>query len=117
MLKIRLQRVGRRHEPAFRLVLTEHANSSKSGRFKELLGSYDPRKKGEALKAERLKHWLSKGATPTPTVQNLLVRKGVIRGKKVHVAGAMAGAVPATEEVKNDTIEAVETPADVSPTE
>ena len=87
MLKIRLQRVGRKHQPAFRLVLTESENSTKSGRFKEVLGSYDPRKTDEALKVDRVKYWLAKGATPTASVSNLLVKKGVIRGKKVHVAG------------------------------
>lgn len=86
MLKIRLQRVGRKHEPTFRLVLTDSKNSTKSGRFNEILGSYDPRKSGEAFKTERIKHWIKMGAGITPTVSNLLVRKGVIKGKKTHVA-------------------------------
>src|SRR3989344_8297223 len=86
MLKIRLQRVGRKHEPAFRLVLTESKNSTKSGRFKEVLGSYDPRKRTEALKADRIKHWLSMGVGITPTINNLLIKKGVIRGKKIDVS-------------------------------
>ncbi len=85
MLKIRLQRVGRIHQPAFRLVLTESDNSTKSGRFKEMLGSYDPRKTNEAIKADRVSYWLSKGAKATSTVHNLLVKKGVIRGKKIAV--------------------------------
>src|SRR3989344_1839560 len=86
MLKIRLQRVGRKHEPAYRLVLTESLNSSKSGRFKEILGSYDPRKTTESLKTDRIQHWLSKGVSPTPSVYNLLINKGIISGKKIHVA-------------------------------
>lgn len=85
MLKIRLQRVGRKHEPSFRLVLTDSKNSTKSGRFNEVLGSYDPRKSTESFKAERIKHWLSMGAGLTGTVNNLLIKKGIIRGKKVHV--------------------------------
>lgn len=88
MLKIRLERVGRVHEPSFRLVLTESKNSTKTGRFKEILGSYDPRKSTDSLKAERIKYWLSQGASPTPTVHNLLVRHKVIIAKKIHVAGA-----------------------------
>ncbi len=90
MLKIRLQRVGRAHEPAFRLVLTRSENSTKSGRFLEVLGSYDPRKKNEALKADRIRHWLSKGVQVTPTISNLLVKKGVIKGKKINVSKAKA---------------------------
>jgi small subunit ribosomal protein S16 len=85
MLKIRLQRVGRKHEPSFRLVLTDSENSTKSGRFTELLGNYDPRKTTEALKGDRIKYWISQGATLTGSVNNLLIKKGVIRGKKVHV--------------------------------
>lgn len=85
MLKIRLQRVGRKHEPSFRLVLTDSKNSSKSGRFTELLGSYDPRKSLEALKVDRIKHWLAQGAGVTGTINNLLIKKGITRGKKTHV--------------------------------
>jgi small subunit ribosomal protein S16 len=86
MLKIRLQRVGRIHEPAFRLVLTDSKNSTKSGKFEEVLGSYDPRKNTEAFKADRIQHWISQGVGITPTINNLLIKKGIIRGKKVHVS-------------------------------
>ncbi|MDP2651410.1 MAG: 30S ribosomal protein S16, partial [bacterium] len=84
MLKIRLQRVGRKHETAFRLVLTDSKNSTKSGRFKEILGSYDPRKNVDAIKADRVKHWLSVGAQATGTVHNLLVTHKIIDAKKVN---------------------------------
>lgn len=87
MLRIRLQRVGRKHEPTFRVVLTDSRNSTKSGRFLEVLGSYDPRGKREvAFKKERVLHWLSFGAKATGTVYNLLVAHGVVAGKKVHVS-------------------------------
>ena len=93
MLKIRLQRVGRRHEPSFRLVLTDSKNSTKSGRFKEVLGSYDPRHGGagsresnDSLHAERIKYWLSNGANPTDTVHNLLVKHRIINAKKINVS-------------------------------
>jgi small subunit ribosomal protein S16 len=101
MLKMRLQRVGRTHEPTFRLVLTESENATKSGRFKEILGSYDPRKTTELLKGERILHWLSKGVLTTPSVNNLLVKKGIIRGKKVDVsAGEGVPLAPAVEAVE-----------------
>lgn len=85
MLKIRLQRVGRVHEPRFRLVLTDSKNSTKSGRFKEILGSYDPRKTIDSINADRVKHWLGLGAKATGTVHNLLVSHKVIDAKKVNV--------------------------------
>ncbi len=98
MLKIRLQRVGRAHEPSFRLVLTEGKNGTKSGRFKEMLGSYDPRKTIEAFKSDRIKYWLGIGALATPTVHNLLIKKGLIRGKKIAVAPVVAAAAPVSPE-------------------
>lgn len=85
MLKMRLQRVGRKHEPAFRLVLTDSKNSTKSGRVNEVLGSYDPRKSTDLLKTDRIKYWLSKGIQATGTVHNLLVTHKVIDAKKVNV--------------------------------
>ena len=90
MLKIRLQRVGRKHEPSFRLVLTDSKNSTKSGRFGEVLGSYDPRKSAEAFKSDRIKHWLSKGVGVTATVNNLLIRHGLLKGKKIDVSAGSA---------------------------
>ena len=86
MLKIRLQRVGRKHEPVFRLVLTDSKNSTKSGRLLEILGNYDSRR-GEniAIKTDRVTYWLSKGAQPTGTVHNIFVDKKLISGKKINV--------------------------------
>lgn len=85
MLKMRLQRVGRKHDNAFRVVLTESENSSKSGRFKEVLGSYDPRKTVDLLKVDRIKYWLGLGALPTGTVHNLFVTHKILDAKKVNV--------------------------------
>jgi small subunit ribosomal protein S16 len=85
MLKIRLQRVGRKHEPTFRVVLTDSKNSAKSGRFHEILGFYDPRKKNEEIKGERVTEWMKKGAQVSDTVYNLLITHKIIEGKKKNV--------------------------------
>lgn len=85
MLKIRLQRVGRKHDPSFRVVVTEAENSTKSGKFLEVVGNYDARKGPGQFAADRIKHWLSVGAKPTDTVRNILVDKKIIDGKKVNV--------------------------------
>lgn len=105
MLRLRLQRVGRKHEPSFRLVATDSHNSTKSGRFKEILGFYDPRhrgadsrKSGGSLNADRVRYWLSQGASPTDTVNNLLIKLGVIRGKKVDVSSVSKKVVEAPKE-------------------
>ncbi len=86
MLKIRLQRVGRKHEPVFRLVLTDSKNSTKSGKYLEVLGNYDARRGEKAvIKGERVSYWISKGAQPTGTVHNMLVGSKIISGKKINV--------------------------------
>ncbi len=84
MLKIRLQRVGRVNIPTFRVVLTDSKNSTKSGRFLEILGTYDPVNDVKEVKADRVKHWMSHGAQLTDTVHNWLIEKKVIPGKKVN---------------------------------
>jgi small subunit ribosomal protein S16 len=85
MLKIRLQRVGKKHEPVFRIVVCESTRGPKAGDNIETLGSYDPRDKNEAtFNEERIKHWISVGAQVSDTVHNLLIKKGIIEGKKVN---------------------------------
>jgi small subunit ribosomal protein S16 len=85
MLTIRLQRVGRVNEPQFRVVLTDKRNSSKSGKFKEVLGSYDPKGGKIEVKSDRVKYWLGKGAKASGTVHNFLVDKKLAEGKKKNV--------------------------------
>lgn len=114
MLVIRFQRVGRKNDPAFRMVVTEKRSKPQSGSI-EILGSYHPKTKATALEPERILHWLSKGAKPSPTVHNLLIRQGVIKGKKIHVArSAKAPQVLAAEKTEERTVsppgEPVESP-------
>ena len=86
MLKIRLSRVGRKHEPVYRLVLTESQNAAKSGRSLEVLGSYDSRNSEKAaFNTEKIKYWVSKGAQLSDTAHNLMVRRGIIEGTKRNV--------------------------------
>lgn len=85
MLKIRLQRIGRKNDPHFRLICTESARKPKTSQFAEILGTYNVKLGIFETKADRVKHWMSVGAQVSPTVHNLLVTKGVISGKKVNV--------------------------------
>ena len=85
MLKIRLQRIGRKNDAAFRVVLTDSKNSAKSGKFKEILGSYNL-KSGEVLfKADRVSYWMKNGAQVSDTVHNFLVHQKIVEGKKKNV--------------------------------
>ena len=84
MLKIRLQRVGRVNVATFRLLLTDSKNSTKSGKFLEILGMYDPVHNIKEVKADRVKYWMSQGAQLSDTVHNWLIDKKVIPGKKIN---------------------------------
>jgi len=85
MLKIRLQRIGRKNDPSFRVVLTDSKNSTKSGKFLEILGTYDPKSGERKLEAEKIKYWISKGSKLSDTLHNFLVSDKVIEGKKINV--------------------------------
>ena len=90
MLMIRLQRVGRKNDPAFRLVLAEKRFKPKSGEL-EILGSYHPKTKATILKNERILYWLSKGAKLSATAHNLLIANGVNKAKKIKVVRVKKG--------------------------
>ena len=85
MLKIRLQRVARKHIPIFRVVLTDSRNSTKSGKAKEVLGTYNLVTDEKRVDAERVKYWISKGAQPSGTMHNFLIGEQIIAGKKINV--------------------------------
>lgn len=85
MLKIRLARIGRKNDPTFRVVVTEHTRGPKSGKHVEILGNYNPKTDTIALEGERILHWISNGAQVSDTVHNLLVGQGIISGKKINV--------------------------------
>lgn len=111
MLTIRFQRVGRKNDPSFRIVVLENTRSPKAGSPLEVVGSHNPKTKQTLIKDERVKHWMSKGAQVSGTVNNLLITKGVIQGKKVNVLGKKTP-IKKEEEVKAEAPAAPETPAE-----
>jgi small subunit ribosomal protein S16 len=84
MLTIRLQRIGKKSQPSYRLIISEKARATNSSVL-EYLGHYHPATKDKTivLEKERIEYWLSKGATTSNTVHNLLVKNGIIKDKKV----------------------------------
>ncbi|HEY4484547.1 MAG TPA: 30S ribosomal protein S16 [Candidatus Paceibacterota bacterium] len=104
MLKIRLQRIGKRGQAYFRVVVTERTQKPK-GRFLELLGTYNPHEDKVNVKKERVSFWLSKGAQASPTVNNLLVGRKVIEGKKVQAWKAKKKAKGKEEQVAKPALE------------
>lgn len=105
MLVIRYQRVGKRNDAAFRIVVIEKQEGPKSGNVTEYVGSYHPKTKEVTLNEERIKYWISVGAQPSDTVNNLLISKGVIEGEKVNV-------LPKKSPIKKEESEA---PAEAAP--
>jgi len=66
-------------------VLTDRKNGPQSGKFLELLGSYNARGGKPEIKGDRVKHWMEKGAQVSDTVNNLLIKEKVIEGKTRNV--------------------------------
>lgn len=84
MLAIKLKRIGKKHQASFRVIVAEK-RSKLQGRFVEDLGWFNPRSDEFNLDKERAAHWLKVGAAPTASVHNLLIKNGVIQGKKISV--------------------------------
>lgn len=85
MLMMRLQRVGRKNDPSYRIVVTDKRTGPKSGKHIDLLGSYNPKLSQFQIDAEKAKDWISKGVQPSDTLHNMLVDKKIIEGKKINV--------------------------------
>jgi len=79
-VKIRMTRMGRRHRPFFRINAVD-SRTPRDGRILEKLGHYDPIEKDKdkqiVLNTERVKYWLDKGAIPSDTVSDILLKLGV----------------------------------------
>lgn len=77
---------------------------SQSGKFVEILGSYNARHGKPQFKAERVKHWISVGAQVSGTVHNLLINQKIIEGKKINVLPKRKPkAEEPAEELKDET--------------
>lgn len=87
MLTIRLTRVGKKKQPTYRIVVQDK-HKDPWGKAIEIVGHYNPRSnpKAAVVKADRVKHWMSLGAQPSPSAYNLLVDQKVIAGEKVKAA-------------------------------
>lgn len=84
MLAIKLQRIGKKHQPSYRVVVAEKRSKMAAPPVEDL-GAYDPRTKATTVKKERVLHWVKMGAQPTVTAHNLLVKQGVLTGAKIAV--------------------------------
>jgi small subunit ribosomal protein S16 len=71
MLKIRLKKVGRKHQPSYRLVVMSNT-MRRDGRPIEEIGYYNAITKIHKIDIEKVLDWNKKGAQSTETVKNLL---------------------------------------------
>lgn len=83
MVRLRLKRIGRKHEPHYRIVATD-SRFPRDGRFIEELGWFNPKAKEVLYKinSEGIKKWLSNGAQPSYAVKSILIKEGIIERDK-----------------------------------
>ncbi len=75
---MRLMRFGGKKSPFYRIVVSDR-RSSRDGKFIDQVGTYDPKKNPVEVrfKEEKAIQWLRRGAQPTRTVRQLLVKSGI----------------------------------------
>lgn len=79
-VKIRLMRLGARHQPFYRLVVAD-SRTPRDGKYIEAIGYYNPRTEPSTIKVDEAKalHWLERGARPSDSARVLLEKSGVLR--------------------------------------
>ena len=80
MLRLRLTRVGGKKNPIWRIVVADQ-RSPRDGRNLETIGRYNPQTDPSTIviDQERVRHWLDRGAQPTPSVRKLLNIQGITK--------------------------------------
>ena len=73
MVKIRLQRQGKKRAPFYHIVVAD-SRSPRDGKIIEQLGTYDPMTEPATIKLdkEKVEKWIKNGAKPTDTVNALI---------------------------------------------
>jgi small subunit ribosomal protein S16 len=77
MLAIRLQRLGRKAFPVYRLAVQESRRHPSSGRVVAYVGTFNPHTKATTVDAEKVSFYLKNGAQPTPRVVRILTNEKV----------------------------------------
>jgi len=79
MVRIRLRRIGLKGQPTYRIVAADK-ESPRDGRFLEILGFYNPRTQPATIhiKEDRAFHWMTNGALPTESVEQVFKSAGIM---------------------------------------
>jgi small subunit ribosomal protein S16 len=80
MVVIRLSRIGKTKKPTYKIVVQDKRRDP-WGKVNDFIGQYDPHTKKFDIKKDRLDHWLKQGAELSATLNNLLIRQEIIKGK------------------------------------
>ena len=104
---IRLRREGALNRPYFKVVVADK-RSPRDGKFIEIVGTYDPKQRGNnsTLKLERIDYWISKGAQPSDTVRSLIKKN-----KNPEAAAKKAAAAEAKKAAKPKSAPKIEVAA------
>ncbi len=88
MLRIRLQRKGRKKRPIYHLVVAD-SRSPRDGRIIEQVGRYDnvTENKEVVLNEDRILYWLETGAQPSDTVRKILRNEGLLYKRHLMMWG------------------------------
>ena len=76
MVKIRLQRAGKKKAPFYHIVVAD-SKSPRDGKIIEEIGTYDPMTDPSTLvlDKEKVAYWIKNGAKPTDTVKSLIEKE------------------------------------------
>lgn len=96
MVRIRLRRIGLRHQPSYRIIAADK-ESPRDGRFLEILGFYNPRTEPFSInvKEDRVFEWLSNGAQPSESVQQIFNSVGLMDRFQRYKSGEAIDALTA----------------------
>jgi small subunit ribosomal protein S16 len=106
MVRIRLRRVGGKGQPSYRLVAADK-EAPRDGRFLEILGFYNPRTTPATIEIheDRVYDWLSKGASPSESVEKIFKTAGTLeryeRFKKGEAVETLVGEAKSAAAVRN----------------
>lgn len=109
-VRLRLKRMGSRMKPTYRIVAAD-SRCARNGKFLELLGTYDPKKKDApvTVESEKVMSWLKKGALPTDTVRSILSKQGIMKEFMSSKAPKKAKAKKTVAKKETKTVEKEET--------
>jgi len=101
-VRMRLMRMGKKKQPMYRVVVVD-SRAPRDGRYIEQIGRYEPLHDPSVVEIdnERAADWLSKGASPSETVEKLLNISGAMNTMKVKTGGIHVIGIEKDEE---DTI-------------